>query len=272
MKVHPSGYYAWLKEPESPRKKENKEILHKIREAYEQSNRTYGYRNVHKDLIESGIHVNKKRVSRLMSLHKLYGIGMIKKRPKHKAGRAHHVHPNHLQQCFIATKPNELWVTDIIYIRTHEGWLYLAVILDLFSRKVVGWSMNHRMTRQLALNAFHMAVERRSVRKDVILHSDQGSQFASSDWQRALKKYNVIPSMSRRGNCYDNAVAESFFKTLKRECVRKHIFTTRSDAKRKIFEYIEMFYNSKRRHSYLDYLSPNNFEIRYYADIKKQEV
>jgi len=272
LKVHPSGYYAWVKEPESPRAKENKMLLEKITEAYEQSNRTYGYRNVYKDLVEAGITVNKKRVARLMSLHKLYGAGMVKKRPKHKSGRPHHVHPNHLRQCFIATKPNELWVTDITYIRTYEGWLYLAVILDLFSRKVIGWSMSHRMTRKLALNAFEMAVSRRKINTEVILHSDQGSQFASSDWQRALQKYNVIPSMSRRGNCYDNAVVESFFKTLKKECVRKYIFKTREEAKRKIFEYIEMFYNSKRRHSYLNYLSPNNFEIRYYSDIQKEEV
>ncbi len=272
LKVHPSGYYAWVKEPESPRAKENKKLLEKITEAYEQSNRTYGYRNIHRDLVESGIAVNKKRVARLMSLHKLYGVGMVKKRPKHKAGRPHQAHPNHLKQCFIAIRPNALWVTDITYIRTYEGWLYLAVILDLFSRKVIGWSMSHRMTRQLALNAFEMAVSRRNISDEVTLHSDQGSQFASSDWQRALKKYNVTPSMSRRGNCYDNAVAESFFKTLKKECVRKYIFKTREEAKRKIFEYIEMFYNPKRRHSYLDYLSPNNFEIRYYSDIKKEEV
>ena len=207
-----------------------------------------------------------------MSLHKLYGVGMVKKRPKHKSGRPHQTHPNHLKQCFIATRPNALWVTDITYIRTYEGWLYLAVILDLFSRKVIGWSMSHRMTRQLALHAFEMAVSRRDISDEAILHSDQGSQFASSDWQRALKKYNVTPSMSRRGNCYDNAVAESFFKTLKKECVRKYIFKTREEAKRKIFEYIEMFYNSKRRHSYLNYLSPNNFEIRYYSDIQKEEV
>jgi len=272
LKVHPSGYYAWIKEPESPRAKENKILLEKITEAYEQSNRTYGYRNVHKDLAEAGVAVNKKRVARLMSLHKLYGVGMVKKRPKHKSGRPHHAHPNHLKQCFIATRPNALWVTDITYIRTYEGWLYLAVILDLFSRKVIGWSMSHRMTRQLALNAFEMAVSRRDMTSEVILHSDQGSQFTSFNWQRALKKHNVIPSMSRRGNCYDNAVVESFFKTLKKECVRKYIFKTREEAKRKTFEYIEMFYNSKRRHSYLNYLSPNNFEIRYYSDIEKEEV
>jgi putative transposase len=263
LKVHPSGYYAWIKEPESLRAKENKELLKKIEEAYEQSNRTYGYRNIHKDLLESGIQVNKKRVARLMSLHKLYGAGMVKKRPRHKSGRLHHAHPNHLRQCFIAARPNESWVTDITYIRTHEGWLYLAVILDLFSRKVIGWSMGHKMTRQLALNAFHMARERRESKNQVILHSDQGSQYTSSDWQRALRKHNVIPSMSRRGNCYDNAVAESFFKTLKKECVKKYIFKTRKEAKQKIFEYIEMFYNSKRRHSYLDYISPNEFEKRY---------
>jgi putative transposase len=272
LKVHPSGYYAWLKEPESPRAKENKELLKKIIEAYVLSNRTYGYRNIHKDLVESGIRVNKKRVARLMKLEKLHGTGTVKKKPGHKYGKPHKVHPNYLQQCFIANKPNELWVTDITYIRTYEGWLYLAVILDLFSRKVIGWSMSHRMTRQLALNAFHMATARRNIHNEVILHSDQGSQFTSGDWHRALKKYHVVPSMSRRGNCYDNAVAESFFKTLKKECVRKYIFKTREEAKRKIFEYIEMFYNPRRRHSYLDYLSPNNFEIKYYADIQKEEV
>jgi putative transposase len=272
LKVHPSGYYAWLKEPESPREKENKALLKKITEAYVLSNRTYGYRNIHKDLMELGIKVNKKRVARLMKLQKLHGTGTVKKKPGHKYGKPHKVHPNYLQQCFIASNPNERWVTDITYIRTHEGWLYLAVILDLFSRKVIGWSMSHRMTRQLALNAFETAVSRRDMISEVILHSDQGSQFASSDWQRVLKRHNVIPSMSRRGNCYDNAVAESFFKTLKKECVRKYIFKTREEAKRKIFEYIEMFYNPKRRHSYLNYLSPNNFEIRYYSDIEKEEV
>ena len=150
MRVHPSGYYAWLKEPLSEREKENRELLRQIKEAYAQSRKTYGYRGVHKDLIESGIVVNKKRVARLMKLHGLYGTGTLKKRPRHKAGRPHKAHPNHLGQCFAVNKPNEAWVTDITYIRTYEGWLYLAVVMDLFSRKIIGWAMSHRMTSELA--------------------------------------------------------------------------------------------------------------------------
>ena len=268
MRVHPSGYYAWLKEPLSEREKENRELLKQIKEAYAQSRKTYGYRGVHKDLIESGIVVNKKRVARLMKLHGLYGTGTLKKRPRHKAGRPHKAHPNHLGQCFAVNKPNEAWVTDITYIRTYEGWLYLAVVMDLFSRKIIGWAMSHRMTSELALDALQMALKRQHPKEAVLLHSDQGSQYSSYAWQNVLKRSNIIPSMSRRGNCYDNAVVESFFKTLKRECVRKKTFLTRAEAKSEIFGYIEMFYNAKRRHSYLDYLSPNEFEIRYFLELK----
>jgi putative transposase len=272
MQVHPSGYYAWCKDPVSNRDRTNQELLRHIKDAHDESGRTYGYRNVHKDLTESGIRVNKKRVARLMRLHKLYGAGTLNKKPHHKAGRPHYAHPNHLKQCFITQKPNEAWVTDITYIRTYEGWLYLAVVLDLFSRKIIGWAMSHRMTSSLALDALHMAIRRQRPTDLVILHSDQGSQYSSYAWQNMLKRFNIIPSMSRRGNCYDNAVVESFFKTLKRECVRKQVFITREAAKAAIFHYIEMFYNSKRRHSYLDYLSPNEFEIRYYLELKNLEV
>lgn len=272
MQVHPSGYYAWRKNPVSNREKANQELLKHIKEAYEESNHTYGYRNIHKDLLESGIMVNKKRVARLMKIHKLYGAGTLKKKPRHKAGRPHYAHPNHLKQCFITEKPNEAWVTDITYIRTYEGWLYLAVVLDLFSRKIIGWAMSHRMTSSLALDALHMAIRRQCPKESVVLHSDQGSQYSSYAWQSMIKRFNIIPSMSRRGNCYDNAVVESFFKTLKRECVRKQTFVTREEAKAAVFHYIEMFYNSKRRHSYLDYLSPNEFEVRYYLELKNLEV
>ncbi|WP_414717451.1 IS3 family transposase [Sulfurovum sp.] len=272
MQVHPSGYYAWCKNPLSNRDRTNHELVKHIKDAYDESGRTYGYRNIHKDLTESGITVNKKRVARLMRLHKLYGAGTLKKKPHHKSGRPHYAHPNHLKQCFITNKPNEAWVTDITYIRTYEGWLYLAVVLDLFSRKIIGWAMSHRMTSSLALDALHMAIRRQQPKEDVLLHSDQGSQYSSYAWQNMLKHFNIIPSMSRRGNCYDNAVVESFFKTLKRECVKKQVFVTREEAKAVIFHYIEMFYNSKRRHSYLDYLSPNEFEVRYYLELKNLEV
>ena len=273
MRVHNSGYNAWLKDPYSNRAKENHKLLDKIKEIYQECNGIYGYRNIHKDLIASGIKVNQKRVARLMQEAKLYGVGTYKRRPRHKAGAVHKAHPNHLNQCFIAEVPNETWVSDITYIRTHEGWLYLATVIDLFSRKVIGWSTSHRMKTSLVLDALKHAVYRNKNSDDkVILHSDQGSQYSSYEYQKFIKKYNITPSMSRRGNCYDNAVAESFFKTIKKELVRKQIFRTRVEASSKIFEYIEMFYNSKRRHSYLGYIAPNEFEKRYNEKVLENAV
>jgi len=263
LKVHPSGYYEWLKQPISNRERENQELLVHIKEAYKESNGIYGHRNIHKDLKELGIHVNKKRVARLMSEAKLFGVGTYRRRPKSKVGPAHKAHPNHLHQCFITNKPNDTWVSDITYIRTHEGWVYLATVIDLFSRKVIGWATGHRQTTRLIIDALSMAAKRLSKGCKVILHSDQGSQYSSYEYKHFAKKHNIILSMSRRGNCYDNAVAESFFKTIKKELVRKQIFRTREVAYSKIFEYIEMFYNPKRRHSYLGHISPNEFEKRY---------
>lgn len=272
MQVHHSGYYKWLTTPVSNREIENEQLMVHIKKAFKESNGVYGYRNIHKDLKESGITVNKKRVARLMSIARLYGVGTYKK-PQHKAGSIHKAHPNHLQQCFIASSPNESWVSDITYIRTHEGWLYLATVIDLFSRKVIGYSTSHRQTTDLIVNALKSAVLRVKKANDkVILHSDQGSQYSSYEYITFLKRHNIIPSMSRRGNCYDNAVAESFFKTLKKELVRKHVFLTREIAASKIFEYIEMFYNPKRRHSYLGYISPNEFEKRYNLEALKNKV
>jgi putative transposase len=169
-----------------------------------------------------------------------------------------------LQREFSVSQPNRVWVTDITYIRTHEGWLYLAVVLDLFSRQVVGWSMQPRIDRELALNALLMAVWRRRPTNEVMVHSDQGSQFASYDWQDFLKEHGLVPSMSRRGNCHDNAVAESFFQLLKRERIRRKIYTTREQARQDVFDYIEMFYNPKRRHGNNNRLSPVEFERRYF--------
>lgn len=172
--------------------------------------------------------------------------------------------PNHLQRQFDVTEPNKVWVTDITYIRTHEGWLYLAAVLDLFSRQVIGWSMGSRIDRELALNALLMAVWRRQPKQTVMVHSDQGSQFSSYDWRDFLKAHNLEQSMSRRGNCHDNAVAESFFQLLKRERVRRRIYVTRDEARQDIFDYIEMFYNPKRRHSSSNDLSPVEYEKQYF--------
>ncbi len=272
MQVHHSGYYKWLTTPISNREIENQKLIVHIKNAFKESSGIYGYRNIHKDLLACGIHVNKKRVARLMSMARLYGVGTYKRKPHHKAGAIHKAHPNHLQQCFISSAPNESWVSDITYIRTHEGWLYLATVIDLFSRKIIGWATAHRQTTDLILRALNSAIVRvKKLNNKVILHSDQGSQYSSYECRTFLKHHNIIPSMSRRGNCYDNAVAESFFKTLKKELVRKHVFLTREIAASKIFEYIEMFYNPKRRHSYLGYISPNEFEKRYNLEVSQNE-
>jgi putative transposase len=171
---------------------------------------------------------------------------------------------NQLEQNFDVEAPNQVWVTDITYIRTHEGWLYLAVVLDLFSRQVIGWSMRSRIDSELAINALLMAVWRRSPEEAVIVHSDQGSQYSSHDWQSFMEAHGLVSSMSRRGNCYDNAVAESFFQLLKRERIRRKIYADREDARRDVFNYIEMFYNPKRRHGYANDVSPVEFEKQYF--------
>jgi len=184
--------------------------------------------------------------------------------PRTRKGEVSIVTPNRLQRQFNPEAPDEHWVTDITYIRTHEGWLYLAVVVDLFSRKVIGWSMQPRMTKDIVLNALLMAVWRRNPQKQVLVHSDQGSQYTSHEWQSFLKSHGLEGSMSRRGNCHDNAVAESFFQLLKRERIKKKIYGTREEARSDIFDYIEMFYNSKRRHGSSDQMPPTEYEKQYY--------
>jgi putative transposase len=186
-----------------------------------------------------------------------------RRRPSPRGGRPSVIAPNRLQQQFSVAEPNRAWVTDITYIRTHEGWLYLAVVLDLFSRQVIGWSMQTRIDRELVLDALLMAVWRRQPRSEVIVHSDQGSQFGSHDWQAFLKAHGLVASMSRRGNCHDNAVAESFFQLLKRERIRRRIYPNRDAARQDVFEYIEMFYNPVRRHGHIGKISPVEFERRH---------
>ena len=186
------------------------------------------------------------------------------KKPRYKGGKVAILAENHLQQDFDVQQPNQAWVTDITYIRTYEGWLFLAVVIDLFSRQVIGWSMQSKMHVDLVLNALLMAVWRRKPKNQVLIHSDQGSQYTSNDWQSFLKSHNLVCSMSRRGNCYDNAVAESFFQLLKRERIKRKTYKDREEAKQDIFNYIEMFYNPIRRHGYNDDLSPVEFERRHF--------
>ncbi len=264
MSVHPSGYYAWRAQPETLRGKEDRRLTGLIKQFWLESGAVYGYRKITDDLRDVGECCGKHRVYRLMRLAGIRSQSGYGGRPGLYAGRPSVVAPNHLQQQFDAAEPNQLWVTDITYIRTYEGWLYLAVVLDLFSRQVVGWSMRSRMDRELAINALLMAVWRRQPRQEVIVHSDQGSQFSSHDWQAFLREHNLVASMSRRGNCYDNAVAESFFQLLKRERIRRKIYLDREEARRDVFDYIEMFYNPMRRHGYNQGLAPVEFEKQYF--------
>lgn len=263
LAVHPSGYYAWKQQPESERTKLDQRHIRMIRQFWEDSGRVYGYRKIRNDLHDLGEACGKHRVARLMRLAGMRSHTGYGRRPSVRGGKVSVVAPNHLQRQFEVSEPNRAWVTDITYIRTHEGWMYLAVVIDLFSRQVVGWSMNGRMTRELAINALLMAVWRRKPLHEVLVHSDQGSQFSSHDWQDFLKAHRLVPSMSRRGNCHDNAVAESFFQLLKRERIKRRIYANRADARSDVFDYIEMFYNPKRRHGSNNQLSPVQFEQQY---------
>ncbi|HGY1290487.1 MULTISPECIES: IS3 family transposase [Enterobacteriaceae] len=254
-----AGFYAWLHNPVSARDKDNQRLLTLIRDSYSLSGGVYGYRRVHGDLNEIGETCGKNRVGRIMQLNRIKAVRGYKA-PRRIAGRPSVVAPNRVQRQFTVVRANQVWVTDITYIRTWQGWLYLAVVIDLFARNVVGWSMKPTLSRELALDALMMAVWRRKPDGEVIVHSDQGSQYGSDDWQRFCRANNLAPSMSRRGNCWDNAVAESFFSSLKKERIRKRIYKTRDLARADIFDYIEVFYNRARRHSHLGGVSPEAFE------------
>ncbi|MCD9844740.1 IS3 family transposase [Klebsiella pneumoniae] len=263
LDVHPSGFYAWLQQPHSQRHQADLRLTGQIKQFWLESGCVYGYRKIHLDLRDSGQQCGVNRVWRLM---KRVGIKaqVGYRSPRARKGEASIVSPNRLQRQFNPDAPDERWVTDITYIRTHEGWLYLAVVVDLFSRKIIGWSMQSRMTKDIVLNTLLMAVWRRNPQKQVLVHSDQGSQYTSHEWQSFLKSHGLEGSMSRRGNCHDNAVAESFFQLLKRERIKKKLYGTREEARSDIFDYIEMFYNSKRLHGSSDQMSPTEYENQYY--------
>ncbi|MGR6993689.1 IS3 family transposase [Klebsiella aerogenes] len=263
LDVHPSGFYAWFKQPYSQRHQVDLRLTGQIKQFWLESGCVYGYRKIHLDLRDSGQQCGVNRVWRLMNRAGIKAqVGY--RSPRARKGEASIVSPNRLQRQFNPDAPDKRWVTDITYIRTHEGWLYLAVVVDLFSRKIIGWSMQSRMTKDIVLNALLMAVWRRNPQKQVLVHSDQGSQYTSHEWQSFLKSHGLEGSMSRRGNCHNNAVAESFFQLLKRERIKKKIYGTREEARSDIFDYIEMFYNSKRRHGSSNHMSPTEYENQYY--------
>ncbi len=263
LEISRSGFYAWLSRPVSDREESNQQLLLKIRESHERSRETYGYRRIYYDLHAELKTLGKNRVFRLMQ-H--YGIRAKTKRKFKMTTDSNHSKPisdNKLNREFTANKPNQRWVSDITYIPTMEGWLYLSVIMDLFSRKIIGWSMDSRMKEDITLNALRMALFKRKISGGVLLHSDRGSQYAANEYQGLLKDNDIECSMSRKGNCWDNAVVESFFHTLKVECTHHESFKTREEAKRVIFEYIEVFYNRQRRHSTINYNTPAQYELMY---------
>jgi putative transposase len=260
LAVHFSGFYAWLKEPLSQRALEDARQTDLIHHAWTDSGKVYGYRKLTDDLRDAGETCSENRVARLARLAGIAAQIGYKRRPGRYGGKPAVVADNTLDRQFEVDAPDRVWVTDITYIKTHEGWSYLAVVIDLFSRRVVGWSMQSRMTSDLALQALLSAVWRRKPKAQVMIHSDQGSQFTGKDWQSFLTKHDLVASMSRRGNCHDNAVAESFFHLLKRERIRRQL--TRDAARQDVFDYIEMFYNPTRKHSNNGMLSPADYEIK----------
>jgi putative transposase len=260
LKVSASGYYAWCDRGPSDREIDDARLIDKIRGIYDVSNGVYGVRRIHRQLVADGESCSRNRVARLM---RRCGIAARRKRKYRMTTDSKHNLPvagNLLNREFSCGAPNQVWVSDITYIWTLEGWLYLAAVIDLHSRMVVGWSMNERIDRGLVLDALSMAVGRRNLKPGLIHHSDRGSQYASNDYQWALRRRDIRPSMSRKGNCWDNAVAESFFSSLKTERVHHRLYRSRNDARRDIFDYIEVFYNRVRLHSTLGYLSPAQFE------------
>ena len=267
--VSKSGYYAWLKRPLSQRKKNREALLLQIRAVYEDSDGVYGAPKITKVLQNKGVRVHQKRVSRLMKEHGIRSKTVRKYKQTTNSKHSMPVSENLLNQEFSASHPNQKWVTDITYCRTEEGWLYLASVLDLCTRKIVGWQVSSRMTKELVVGALKQAIHQQKPSPGLLHHSDRGSQYCSNDYQQLLRKHGMVSSMSRKGNCYDNASIESFHAIIKREMIYTKSFRSRAEAKHAIFRYIELFYNRKRIHGALGYMSPVAFENTFY---KKHKV
>lgn len=269
LKISKSRYYSRLKIGPSRHDLQDQELFEIIKEIFKVNRGNYGSPRVYDDLKKRGIKCSRKRVARLMRENGLKA--RIKRRFKSTTDSKHDfpIAPNLLERNFIVEDANKCWVSDITYVSTYEGWLYLCIILDLFSRKAVGWSMADHLRAELAIDALDMAVAHRNPLKGLIFHSDRGVQYASSDFRDKTNAYGIIQSMSRKGNCWDNACAESFFSTLKIEEVFQRKYKTRAEARQCIFEYIAVYYNRQRSHSFLDYLSPVEYEL---AMLRKENI
>lgn len=263
LEVSTSGFYDWLDRPESNRRCENRALTEKIKRSHRESREIYGSPKIHKDLVAEGETCSVNRVARLMKAADIKSKMARKFVVTTDSKNTMQAAPDLLKRQFTTDKHDKVWVCDTTFIGTREGWLYLAVILDLFSRQVIGWSMSTRNNAELVQDTLTMALWRRNNVKDVIVHSDQGSTYASGSYQQQLRDNKLRCSMSRKGECLDNAVAESFFGTLKNELVYHEDYKTRAQARQSIFEYLEVFYNRKRRHAFLNYMTPVEYEERY---------
>jgi putative transposase len=259
--VSSSGYYAWRKRPPSGREMANRELYKKIEVVYNENHRVYGSPRIYHALKKQGVVCSENRVARLMRLRGLRARQTKRFKVTTKRNKAHPVAPNLLNRDFEADRPNQKWLTDITYILTQEGWLYLAAVLDLYSRRIIGWAMSDRMTSDLTVDALKMAIVQRQPELALIHHSDQGSQYTDGTYQALLKNHGIQVSMNGVGSWYDNAPMESFFGTLKSEWVYHRVYRTRDEARSDIFYYIEAFYNRRRLHSSLGYLSPEEYEL-----------
>ena len=264
LEVSPSGYYAWRHRPPSAREMANQELFKKIETVYHDSDGTYGSPRIYHELKAQGVSCSEKRVARLMKLRGLRAKQIRRYKSTTKRSKTHRAAPNLLKRDFTAERPDHKWLCDITYIPTQEGWLYLAAILDLYTRRIVGWAMSERMTSDLTLSALRMAIQQRRPTAGLIHHSDQGSQYTDQAYQALLETHGIQPSMNGAGTWYDNAPMESFFGTLKGERVHHRLYRTPDEARPDLFYYIEAFYNRRRRHSSLDYLSPEAHEQLYH--------
>jgi len=260
LRVSSSGFYAWLRRPESPRNRANRTLTGQIRAAHRHSRQTYGRRRIHIQLQRQAVGCSPNRVGHLIRQEGLQGIGRRKFRATTDSRHSFPVAPNLLARDFTATAPDQIWVSDITYLRTEQGWDYLATVMDLYSRRIVGWAMQSSLQRSLTLWALQMAVAQRRPGSGLIHHSDRGSQYACGDYQEALQRRGMLPTMSRKGDCWDNAPGESLFGTLKCELVHHWGRPSRQQARREVFDFIEVFYNRQRLHSSLGYLSPTAYE------------
>ena len=260
LRVSKSGYYAWLRRDPSDRALEDEKLRPKVALAFELGRGAYGSIRVQRELVDQGFEIGRRRVARLMAELGLAGLPARRFQTTTDSNHAKPIAPNLLDRDFAATRPNQKWATDITYIWTGEGWLYLAAVMDLYSRRIVGWSTGESLETSLCLKALTMALGHRIGTKKLMHHSDRGVQYASDEYQKALKARGITCSMSRRGNCWDNAVSESFFGTLKTELIYRRPWPTRESARDAIGEYIEVFYNRIRRHSTIGYVSPAKFE------------